>query len=201
MAKVYCVNCGEAVEGSFCGTCGTPVAAAGAAPAPAGADSTPTPIASTEAKPVYSAPAPAASPSAGNQRSLQTGRLGYKDAIKSYFANYLNFEGRASQSAYWYAALFVSILSIVANNIGGGGSALVAVNPITSLFTDNPLATLFSLATILPNLSVGIRRLHDTGRSGTYLLWALLPIVGWILLIVWLASPSDPADNKYGPRA
>jgi uncharacterized membrane protein YhaH (DUF805 family) len=178
MAKTYCINCGEAVEGAFCATCGTAVAASAAtADAPA-------------AEPTYSAPTSQA-PTDGPQRSLQTGRLGYRGAVKSYFANYVNFEGRATQSAYWFAALFVLILGLVANLIAGGDSAP---------FSASPLASLVSLATFLPSLSVGIRRLHDTGRSGHYLWFAFIPIVGLILLIVWLASSSEPADNKYGPR-
>jgi uncharacterized membrane protein YhaH (DUF805 family) len=179
MAKIYCINCGEAVEGAFCATCGTAVAASAAtADAPA-------------AEPTYSAPTSQA-PTDGTQRSLQTGRLGYRAAIKSYFANYVNFEGRATQSAYWYAALFVFLLGLVANLIVRGD---------TSPFSTSPLASVVSLGTLLPNISVGVRRLHDTGRSGHYIWFGLIPIVGWILLIVWLASPSDPADNKYGPRA
>ena len=187
MANVYCVNCGGAVDGAaFCATCGAPVAAAAdSATAPTAPAASPAPA------PVYSAP-PSAEPTAGNQRSLHTGPLGYRAAIKSYFANYVNFQGRASQSAYWYAALFVFILGFIASRIGSGSS---------ELFSSNPISSLVSLGTILPNISVGVRRLHDTGRSGNYIWFALIPIVGWILLIVWLASPSDPADNKYGPKA
>lgn len=176
MAKTYCSNCGEAVDGvAFCAVCGTAVAGA----APAAGSST------TEA-PTYAAPA------AGNTgKSLQTGRLSFVEAIKSFFANYVNFEGRATQSAYWFAALFIFIAGMAANIIG---------SPLSESNSTNPISSLVSLAFLLPNISVGIRRLHDTGRSGTYLLWALLPIVGWILVIVALAAKSQDADNKYGPR-
>ena len=98
---------------------------------------------------------------------------------------------RPSQSAYWFAALFLFLVAMAASILGRGMSDQLGSNPISSLI---------SLGTLLPNLSVGIRRLHDTGRSGTYLLWALLPIVGWIMIIVALAAKSESADNQYGPR-
>lgn len=176
MAKTYCSNCGEAVEGAaFCAVCGTAVA--GAAPASGSANA--------------GAPASAAPATSGSGKPLQTGRLGFVDAVKSFFANYVNFEGRATKSAYWFAALFLFLVAMAASILGQGMSDQLGSNPISSLI---------SLGTLLPNLSVGIRRMHDTGRSGTYLLWALLPIVGWILVIVALAANSESADNKYGPR-
>jgi uncharacterized membrane protein YhaH (DUF805 family) len=178
MAKTYCSNCGEAVDGvAFCAVCGTAVAGA----APAAGSST------TEA-PAYAAPA------AGNTgKSLQTGRLTFVEAIKSFFANYVNFEGRATQSAYWFAVLFNFIVSMVVSSIQSGAH-------MSDSFGSGALSNLLSLAFLLPGLSVAIRRMHDTGRSGTYLLWALLPIVGWILVIVAAAAKSQDADNKYGPR-
>lgn len=51
----------------------------------------------------------------------------------------------------------------------------------------------------MPNLAVGVRRLHDIGKSGFNLFWGLLPIVGVILLIVWWVKDSDPRPNEYGP--
>ena len=174
MANTYCSNCGEAVDGvAFCAVCGTAVA--GAAPAAGSANAE-----------AYSAPA-----ASNSGKTMQTGPLSFVEAIKSFFANYVNFEGRASQSAYWFAALFLFLVAMAASILGRGMSDQLGSNPISSLI---------SLGTLLPNLSVGIRRLHDTGRSGTYLLWALLPIVGWIMIIVALAAKSESADNQYGPR-
>ena len=62
------------------------------------------------------------------------------------------------------------------------------------------LQGLYSLATLLPSLAVGCRRLHDIGRSGWWIFIAIIPIVGWIILIVWYAKDSDPGDNAYGPN-
>ena len=57
--------------------------------------------------------------------------------------------------------------------------------------------TLWSLAILIPSLSVGVRRLHDTNRSGWWLLIGVIPLVGWVILIVWLAAASDPAGARY----
>ena len=174
MANTYCVNCGEAVEGAFCSACGAPVTAG------AGGSS----------KPTFSAPT-----NGNSGKTLQTGRLSYRAAIKSFFANYVNFEGRASLSAFWYATLFFTFVSIVATNLDHGSHGLFAV------VDSGPITNLVTLAFLLPNLSVAIRRLHDIGRSGHSLWFALIPFVGAILLIVWLATKSEPADNRFGPRA
>jgi uncharacterized membrane protein YhaH (DUF805 family) len=173
MATTYCSNCGGVVDGvAFCATCGTAVASASEASA--------------------GATAPLAAPAAPNTgKSLQTGRLGFVDAIKSFFNNYVNFEGRATASAYWFAVLFIFLAGAVAGIVG---------SPLNDSNGSNPISSLLSLAFLLPHLSVGVRRLHDTGRSGHSLWWALLPIVGWIMVIVWLAGKSEPVDNKYGPR-
>jgi hypothetical protein len=62
------------------------------------------------------------------------------------------------------------------------------------------VGVLYSLAVLLPSLGVGIRRLHDTNRTGWWYLLVFLPIIGWIVLIVFLAMASDPGSNNYGPN-
>ena len=61
------------------------------------------------------------------------------------------------------------------------------------------LGGIYSLAVLCPSIAVGIRRLHDIGRSGWWLLIVLIPLVGWIVLIVWAATESDAGANQYGP--
>ena len=58
--------------------------------------------------------------------------------------------------------------------------------------------SLYSLGTLVPNLAVGVRRLHDTGRSGWWSLIGLIPLVGWILLIIWYCQKEDEVENRYG---
>lgn len=62
------------------------------------------------------------------------------------------------------------------------------------------LGLLYSIAILVPSIAVGVRRLHDTGRSGWWLLIGLIPIVGWIIAIMWLATDSQTGTNTYGPN-
>ena len=108
----------------------------------------------------------------------------FTDAIKTCFSKYADFNGRASRSEYWYFFLFTILATIALSMIG---------RPMHLMM----LSTVFSLATLLPSLAVGARRLHDTNRSGWMLLIGLIPLVGWIVLIVFLVQePKEP--NQYG---
>jgi uncharacterized membrane protein YhaH (DUF805 family) len=116
--------------------------------------------------------------------------MSFVDAIKTVLSKYVTFSGRARRSEYWFWALGLVIASAVANIIDRG------------LGTDpgrvGILAGLLGLATLLPNLAVVVRRLHDTSRSGWWILIGLIPLVGIIILIVFLAQDSH-GDNQYGP--
>ena len=104
---------------------------------------------------------------------------------------YTVFTGRAKKSEFWWFFLFTFILGVMASIIDstlGFDQAIGGNGGVT---------TLIQIATFLPSIAVGSRRLHDTGRSGWWqLLWIAI-IIGWIPLIMWLASKSD-VDNKYG---
>ena|SRR6266498_3581511 len=63
-----------------------------------------------------------------------------------------------------------------------------------------PLSGLYSLAVVVPGLAVTIRRLHDTNHSGWWVLINLVPLVGWIWLLIFLVTDSDPGENRYGPN-
>jgi uncharacterized membrane protein YhaH (DUF805 family) len=115
--------------------------------------------------------------------------MGFADAIRSGFSNYVNFNGRSLRSAYWFWALFVFVVSLVL--------AIIDAKVIGASVTQS----LFGLATLLPGIAVGVRRLHDTDRSGWWLLIALIPLIGVILLIVWLATEGTAGANRFGPPA
>lgn len=102
--------------------------------------------------------------------------------------NYVGFHGRAARKEYW---MFVLINFIIAFVIGF----------FEGLF-DLPqfLSTLYTLFVLLPSLAVGVRRLHDTGKSGWWLLISLVPFIGWIILIVFFCEDSKVAGDKYGPN-
>lgn len=96
----------------------------------------------------------------------------FVDSIQTCFKKYVEFNGVAKRSEFWWFFLFVWVVSIV----------LSVVN--------QNLSYLWSLATLLPFLAVGARRLHDTGKSGWLQLLWIIPVIGWIILIVLLALPA-----------
>ena len=118
--------------------------------------------------------------------------MSFGDAIKAFFKKYATFSGRARRSEYWFAVLFVALVSAGAAIIWPGGV------DEDGWRNNGPLENLWSLATFIPMISVGVRRLHDTGRSGKYLWWILLPIAGAIMLIIRFAEDSKPGANEYG---
>jgi uncharacterized membrane protein YhaH (DUF805 family) len=100
------------------------------------------------------------------------------------FSKYATFAGRARRTEYWYFALLNTIATIALAIAFGDESAI---------------SLIFSLVLILPSIAVGARRLHDIGRSGWWQLIWLVPIIGWIVLIVFFATNGQSGDNQYGP--
>lgn len=113
--------------------------------------------------------------------------MSFGQAIKTFWAKYATFTGRARRSEYWYAWLFVALVS------SGIAIAFPGTDDMAS-----PQSQLWSLATLIPGLAIGARRLHDTGRSAKNLWWLLLVIVGWIILLVYVLEDSKPGANQYG---
>ena len=104
---------------------------------------------------------------------------------------YVDFSGRARRKEYWMFALMNFIITIVLYGIDaiiGTGSGGVGV-----------LGGLYSLAVLLPTLAVGARRLHDIGKSGWWLLIALVPLIGGLYLLFLAVQDSNRGDNAYGP--
>lgn len=106
---------------------------------------------------------------------------------------YATFTGRARRSEYWYYVLFTFIVFIVAMILDSVLGLSIEGSPYGVLYC------LCCLALILPGLGVAIRRLHDIGRSGWWLLISLVPLIGAIVLLVFACTDSQPQDNKYGP--
>lgn len=117
--------------------------------------------------------------------------MSFVDAIKSCFSQYVGFSGRARRSEFWYFTLFDVIVSAVLSTLGQvtGQQTIFAV-----------ISGIFALAILLPALAVSIRRLHDIGKSGWFVLLSLIPCVGSIILLIWHCKDSDPGDNQYGPN-
>jgi uncharacterized membrane protein YhaH (DUF805 family) len=115
----------------------------------------------------------------------------FDEAIKSLFANYASFNGRARRSEFWFAQLFLTLSALSASIVD---TAIFGV----TLDEFGAVYTIFVLATLVPALAVTWRRLHDTGKSGGFFFIALIPLVGIVLLIVWLATDSQPGENRFG---
>ena len=115
---------------------------------------------------------------------MASSKMSFFEAVKTCFLNYANFNGRARRSEYWYFCLFNGIIATIILLIGG--------------FQHNILFRLYQLAVAAPTAAVCWRRFHDIGKSGKYAFVSLIPIVGWIMCIVWMAQDSQPGTNQYG---
>lgn len=111
--------------------------------------------------------------------------MGFGQAIASAFSNYVNFSGRACRSEYWFWILFVSLAEIVTAII----DYVIGFSVTTSLF---------GLATFLPSLALAVRRLHDLDRSGWWFLLCCIPLIGWIILIIWYCVKGTEGPNRFG---
>lgn len=129
--------------------------------------------------------------------------MNFVDAVKSAYRNYVNFSGRSVRSEYWWFVLysilgsFVVILIELALGLGQGSYA-AGNGEMSFAFSGGPLYLIWSLINLIPSIAVGVRRLHDTDRSGWWLLIVLIPLVGAILLIVWLATKGTSGANRFG---
>lgn len=116
---------------------------------------------------------------------------GIMDWFKKGLRNYANFSGRARRKEYWYFVLVQMGLVIIAMILDA-----IIFNSEIGLFY-----IVVALGLFLPGLAVTIRRLHDTSRSGWWFLISILPLIGSIILLVFLASDTKFETNQWGPPA
>lgn len=216
---MFCKNCGAEVKAGakFCESCGTPVSVAASEPpvqAPPAqetpaqygsvspSDTVNPPLSGAPVQPNYVSqqsgsyqsnsayqPNPAygsngyANAPFGAQRPPE--KVGFVDAIKDFFAHYADFKGRTCRSGYWWVVLANFIIGGV---LGAIGEAVPALSFLNGLYV---------LAIIIPSIALGVRRLHDVGKKGTYYWMILIPLVGGILLIVQYVKESA-GDNEWG---
>lgn len=103
----------------------------------------------------------------------------FTQSISLCFTKYADFNGRAKRPEYWWFALFLFLLGAATSVVSEG------------------LYIIVSLATLLPSLAVGARRLHDTNRSGWWQLLWIIPVIGWIVVIIFLAEEGESTDNQF----
>ncbi len=126
--------------------------------------------------------------------------MGFMDALTTVLRNkYGTFSGRASRSEYWWSYLGMAVIAMVLQIVGiVGAFALGSLNEgLGLLFGSVVFVGLFAL--VIPSLSVSVRRLHDTGKSGWMLLIMLIPCIGFILWLVWMIEDGQAHANAYGP--
>lgn len=122
--------------------------------------------------------------------------MSFTEAIRSVLSQYVGFTGRARRSEFWWWFLFVFLVGIVAGIL----DQLLGTTVGEGFNQTGVIAIVTSLALILPNLAVAVRRLHDTGRSGWWVLIGLIPVIGFIVLIVFYVQDSQPGPNEHGPN-
>lgn len=133
--------------------------------------------------------------------------MGFLEAYKSFWKNYVNFSGRSSRSAYWYVVLWNAIIisifyvlilvftvftaatSSVSDATGDFAFIMTSGSTLLILL----LLFLYELATFIPLLALTIRRLHDSNKSGWFVLLSLIPFVGSIIMIIFMCMPSEPS--------
>ena len=107
--------------------------------------------------------------------------------------NYVGFSGRARRKEYWMfylVTLLISIGLVIIDSVTGTLNAQVGWGLLSGLYT---------LAVLLPSIAVSVRRLHDRDKSGWWLLIAFIPLIGGIVLLVWMVMEGDRGDNRFGP--
>ncbi|NAZ35283.1 DUF805 domain-containing protein [Rubellimicrobium sp. CFH 75288] len=116
--------------------------------------------------------------------------VGMAEALRRFFRNYATFSGRSNRGEFWWAVLGLLLIGLAI--------AIVETAILGAREGTGPLSGLWTLATLIPQLALGARRLHDTGRSGWWQLLAFVPIVGIVVLIVWWAQRGEDGPNAHG---
>lgn len=126
--------------------------------------------------------------------------MGFTEAVRSGFNNYVNFNGRASRSAYWWWVVFGVLVNLVAKVVDTLiGSNVYRTTQAGTEVSVGVIASLAGLALLLPSLAVLVRRLHDSDRSGWWYWLIIIPIIGWLVLLYFLIVSGTPGPNRYGP--
>ena len=123
--------------------------------------------------------------------------MSFQEAVENFFRNYTNSNGRARRKEYWYPVLFIFLINLVINALGGIFGAMDIDILVTMC---NVLSGIFGIATLLPSIMVAIRRMHDIGKSGWWVLISFVPCVGMFIALYFCCLDSQPGDNQYGPN-
>ena len=111
--------------------------------------------------------------------------MGFGQAVSTCFSKYVDFSGRACRSEYWYWTLFAFLVSIAGNVVGASIDSMLA-------------GVVLQLALLLPGLAVFVRRMHDIDKSGWWFFLNFLPIIGFIIILIWLVKRGTDGANRFG---
>jgi uncharacterized membrane protein YhaH (DUF805 family) len=118
-------------------------------------------------------------------------------AIKTVLGKYATFDGRAQRPEYWWWILAMVILYTILGVIDGALIApMLGFEPFQPE-AGQPLSMVVALGLLLPNVALSVRRLHDTDRSGWWLLIGLVPVLGGLVLLVFYLLPGTPGSNRF----
>ncbi len=125
--------------------------------------------------------------------------MDFGTAIRLYFSNYFNFQDRARRAEYWWPVLMQTVVTfvfqvVIFTFLGSGSTNSVLLTILGVLYW------LFSVACIIPSLSVAVRRLHDKDMSGWWILIGIIPLIGTLFLLFQFVTEGTPGPNKYGPN-
>jgi uncharacterized membrane protein YhaH (DUF805 family) len=121
--------------------------------------------------------------------------MSFTGAIRSVLSQYVGFGGRARRSEYWWFVLFAILVGIVTTLL----DAALGTDFEGSATSSGLLSLIANLVLLLPSLAVAVRRLHDTDRSGWWILIGLIPLIGAIVLLVFFVQDGTPGPNRFGP--
>ncbi|MEV8147460.1 DUF805 domain-containing protein [Arthrobacter sp. NPDC080073] len=123
----------------------------------------------------------------------------FPEAVKRFFKKYATFTGRASRSEYWWWALVSVVVAIILNVIISAGSTTTAygTTPGPGAGIGTVLLVIWGLGTFVPGLALTVRRLHDSNKSGWMILLGLIPIVGGIILLVFMFLGPNRAGQRF----
>ncbi len=116
--------------------------------------------------------------------------MNMQTSVITCFKKFLTIEGRASRSEYWWFGLFIIVISLLLVGLVDW--------PLFGNIEMSPSSNLWSIITLLPSICVSVRRLHDIDKSGWWLLLMFLPVIGWIVLIVFACIKGTDGDNRFG---
>ncbi|MBN2740788.1 MAG: DUF805 domain-containing protein [Rhodobacteraceae bacterium] len=130
--------------------------------------------------------------------------MSFGDSVRTCIKQkYATFAGRAPRAEFWWFTLFYMLVQIATNILDTlfFGTGKVSSGPGFWAYNSNggPLSIIAALALLVPALAVTVRRLHDNGKSGWWVLLSLIPLIGGLVLLFFFVQRSQPGDNGYGP--